>query len=391
MNVTAAEVSGIQRQAWFDVAAAVYAGVAALLVVNTLPALVNVLAHGLAWNDRALGVFAAADVAGITLGSLVGIPLVQRRSLMSTTLGGVIALVVADIGCGLGGGEFQVNAFRFAGGLASGVILAACYALYSYGNAQRNFASFCLGQMASGLIGVTALPHLAARWGWASSFVFLAAATALAIPLAWWLPRHSAQRNPVAVNTVGAAKTAASVWVAVAGIVVYVIGAGAVWTFMGRMGLASGLSEQDVNFAISGCEVAGILGAAATLFPSRHLGTFIPLTVCALLSAASVWAMRSSNPTIFFWALAVFTFTWLAFATLQFAVIAAADSRGIATISMSTAWYLGFTVGPYLGGSLVEHYGFVPVQIFGAGGVLLALLTLFPLRSRATTTLGVKQ
>ena len=50
---------------WRGVTVAVYAGVAALLVVNVLPALVNVIAVGLKWDDRALGLLASADVAGI--------------------------------------------------------------------------------------------------------------------------------------------------------------------------------------------------------------------------------------------------------------------------------------------------------------------------------------
>ena len=379
-----------EEQNWRGVAGAVYAGVAALLVVNVLPALVSIVAQGLHWDDKALGLLAAADVAGIAVGSLLGIPLVQRRSLMFATLVGLVVLIAADLGCSLGGGQFQVVGCRFMGGIASGVILAACYTMYSFGQPQRNFALFSLGQMASGFIGVTALPFMVDRWGWASSFVFLAIATALAVPMTVWLPRHSVQRTDATPVLDAANGHEFFIWLAVAGIVVYVIGEGAVWTFMARMGLAAGIPEHEVNVAISGCEIAGVLGALATMFPSRRLGTFLPLTVCALVSAASVYAMRTSNAHIFFLALAVFTFTWLAFATIQFAVIASADTRGVATIAMSTAWYAGFTVGPYLAGSLANRYGFVPVQLFGAGGVLLALLTLVPLRNRASSAVALE-
>ncbi len=377
-------------RSWRAVAGAIYVGVAALLVVNVLPALISIVAQGLKWDDRSLGLLAAADVAGIALGSLVGIPLVQRLSLMFCTFVGLTVLVAADLGCALGASQFQVVGFRFLGGVASGLILATCYTIYSWEHPQRNFALFSLGQMVSGFIGVTALPFVVARWGWSGSFVFLAAATALAMPMTAWLPVRSAQRTAAIAVSSKPSDSGLFLWLAVAGIVIYVTGAGAVWTFMARMGLAAGISEHGVNVAISGSEIAGVLGALATMFSSRRLGIFLPLTVCALFSAASICAMRTPNPQVYFLALSVFTFTWLAFATIQFAIIASADTRGVATIAMSTAWYAGFTVGPYVAGSLVDSYGFVPVQLLGAAGVIIALLTLVPLRNRATRAIALE-
>jgi len=367
---------------WRGVAAAVYAGVAALLVVNVLPALINVIAVGLKWDDRALGLLASADVAGITLGSLLGIPLVKRLTFRFVALAGITILVAADVACANAHAEPTMVGFRFIGGSASGLILASCYALYSYVNPRRNFAAFSIGQMVSGFLGVTAIPLVTARLGWQSSFYTLALATALALPLGLWLPSHAYRKTFEGAATHAAARTGAWVWAAVAGIVIYVIGEGAVWTFMARMGTTSGISEHDVDLAVSACELAGVLGAVVTMFPMRRIGVVLPLTLSALLSVASVCVMRTPNPHLFIASLCAFTFAWLAFATVQFAIIADADKAGSATIAMSAAWYAGFTIGPYLSGELVGQYGFVPVQILGAGGVLIALITLLPLRMR---------
>jgi predicted MFS family arabinose efflux permease len=370
---------------WRGVAAAVYAGVVALLVVNVLPALINVIALALKWDDRALGLLASADVAGITLGSLLGIPIVKRHTMRAVILGGVAALAAADVACAIAHEQVAVVGFRFIGGTASGLILAGCYALYSYVNPQRNFAAFSIGQMVSGFVGVTALPLVTRELGWQSAFYSLAIGTALALPLSLWLPAHSYAKGAAAISAHREGHTSGWVWASVAGIVAYVLGEGAVWTFMERMGMSSGISEHDVNLAVSACTLAGVLGAVATMFPSRRLGVVVPLTLSALLSVASVCVMRTASPPLFIASLCGFTFAWLAFATVQFAVIAAADRAGTATISMSAAWYAGFTIGPYLSGALVVKYGFVPVQVLGIGGVLLALLSLLPLRMRRAT------
>ncbi len=370
---------------WRGVTAAVYAGVVALLVVNVLPALVNVIALALKWDDSALGLFASADVAGITLGSVLGIPFVKRLSIRSIIFGGVAALAVADAACAISHAEAIVVGFRFLGGTASGLILAGCYALYSYVNPQRNFAAFCVGQMASGFVGVTALPLVTGHIGWQGAFYSLAIATALALTLTPWLPAHSYGKTVAAAATHRESHASVWVWSAVVGIVIYVVGEGAVWTFMERMGMRSGISEHDVNLAVSACTLAGVFGAIATMFPSRRLGVVLPLTLSAVFSVASVCVMQTANPALFMASLCGFTFTWLSFSTVQFAVISEADPAGTATISMSAAWYAGFTIGPYLSGALVRQYGFVPVQILGVAGVLLALLSLLPLRMRRTS------
>jgi predicted MFS family arabinose efflux permease len=366
---------------------AIFAGVASLLVVNALPALVTVIASGLHWDDRALGLLASADVAGITLGSLAGVPLVSRTRLRTVVIAAALALVFADLGCAWSDTRALIVAFRFAGGFASGLILAACYAIYSDTHPQRNFAIFSIGQMVSGFLAVTALPLLAGHYGWRSGFVAFALFSALAIPLALPLPARPFLKQTPALHASGADGSGAAVWLAVAGVVVFVIGEGAVWTFMERMGASSGIPAQDVNTAVSACTLAGLVGAAIMMFPSNRLGVALPLIASTLLSTAAVAVMRLPVPAVFIASLCAFNFAWLAFSTVQFAVIAHADRAGAATVAMSAAWYGGFTIGPYVAGELAVRYGFVAVQCLGLGGILFALVSLIPLIGRRTILL----
>lgn len=365
---------------WRVTFGALYAGVGAVLVVNVLPALVNILGIGLKWDDRILGLLASADVAGITLGSLLGVPVVRRFDLRTVVLLGVVALVAADLACAMSSAVALIVSYRFIGGAASGLILAACYAIYSHSHAQRNFGAFQAGQMISGFVGVTALPILAASFSWRSAFYSLACLTALAIPLSTCLPSCPYIKTAPVHENGNSSSGGIAVWVAVGGMVVYIVGQGAVWTFMARIGANSGLSAHNVDVALSACTLGGLVGSIVTMFPSKRLGTVLPLTVFALLSVGALCVVRSSNAAVFIAALSAFMFAWPAFAALQFAAIAAADTVGTATISMSAANYAGFAIGPYLGGQLVVHYGFGTLQYLGIGGVLLALISLLPLR-----------
>jgi predicted MFS family arabinose efflux permease len=242
--------------------------------------------------------------------------------------------------------------------------------------------------MVAGFVAVTTLPLLAEHYGWRSSFFAFALVTALAVPLAVPLPARTFNKQPSAYRASGAGEGEGvderqlAVWVAVAGVVTFVIGEGAVWTFMERMGAASGIPSEQVNTAVSACTLAGLLGAAVMMFPSNRMGVTLPLIVSTLLSVAAVAAMRSPIPVVYIASLCAFNFAWLAFGTVQFAVIANADLTGTATVAMSTASYTGFTIGPYAAGELAARHGFFAVQCLGLGGILLALALLIPLLGR---------
>jgi hypothetical protein len=156
---------------------------------------------------------------------------------------------------------------------------------------------------------------------------------------------------------------------------------------MERMGAASGIPARDVNTAVSACTLAGLVGAAVMMFPSNRLGVALPLIASTVLSTAAVAAMRSPISAVYIASLCAFNFAWLAFSTVQFAVIAHADRAGTATVAMSAAWYGGFTIGPYVAGELAVRYGFFAVQCLGLGGILLALVSLIPLLTRRTILL----
>jgi predicted MFS family arabinose efflux permease len=367
---------------------AIFAGVAALLVVNALPALVAIVAAGLGWDDRALGLLASADVAGVAAGSLAGVAIVRRVRLRTLVIGGALALALADAACASSETQSLIVAFRFAGGLASGVILAACYAIYSDTHPQRNYAIFCIAQMVFGFLAVTALPVLAGRYGWRSGFLALALLSVVAIPLALPLPARIFAKEAPRDAAVAARGSGAVVWLAVAGVIAFVIGEGAVWTFAERIGAASGIPTDTVNTAVSACTVAGLLGAVLAMFPSARLGVVLPLIAASLLSVAAVAVIRSPVPAVYVAALCSFNFAWLSFGTIQFAIIANADRAGTATLAMSTAAYVGFAAGPLVAGQLAARTGYFAVQCLGIGGVLLAVLSLIPLVGRQRLAAG---
>jgi len=119
-------------------------GRAALFVVNTLPALVNVIANGLKWDDRALGLLASAERRRHHLGF-------ADRSARCPALFSSRGRRGGRYGTDHLRHRLRPEQCRIADGLlsicrrlASGLCLAACYAIYSAANPQRNYAAFPL-------------------------------------------------------------------------------------------------------------------------------------------------------------------------------------------------------------------------------------------------------
>ncbi len=373
-----AEVAGDDLRG-APLAGALYIGVVSLCVVNILPALTNVLASGLGWDDLALGRFATADVGGVALGALAGTSLVKRASLRAVVLLALMVLAMADIACA-SVSAFSVMAIaRFIGGGAGGIMLSACYGLYSISNAQRNYGAFQVGQMGLALAGMTAIPFLFAAFGWRSVFYAMSALVLAAVPLALLLPNRPFK--PVATPQGGNAvdRFRWGPWIAVCGLTFYIIGQGATWTYMARIALYDGISQHDVDTALSYCAAAGIVGSFASMASSKRLGLFVPLIASGILSVVSVALMASRSVPLYTFAVCAFTLLWPCFAAYQFSLVASADKIGTATILISASTYAGFAVGPYLGGELMVRYGFQAIQVLAIVGTSVAILSLLPI------------
>jgi predicted MFS family arabinose efflux permease len=124
------------------------------------------------------------------------------------------------------------------------------------------------------------------------------------------------------------------------------------------------------------CAGFGTLGPILVLLFAERIRPVIALVGTVVLTIVAVTFMQASSPWIYGASISMFFFCLSIFAAYQFGVIAGAERSGRAAVLMSTANYAGFSVSAYLGGQMVERFGYISLQIFDAIMMSAALLTL---------------
>ncbi len=155
-------------------------------------------------NRGTLGIVLSMELAGMALGSVVLGGLADRWGRRPTILACLVIMSTGMLLAALADSILSLSLIRFATGLGIGGMLASVSAVAAeYANARRR--STCVSLMAAGyplgvIVGGAIASLLLARFDWRAVFEFGALATALLIPVAWFLLPESVsflkQRQP---------------------------------------------------------------------------------------------------------------------------------------------------------------------------------------------------
>ena len=357
---------------------AAYAAIMAVAVLNVLPALAGVLSRQLRWDEKAIGLFAAADSLGALLGTVIAALQLRRRSARALTTAGMALLAGADLLSALSSGVALTLGARFAGGLGGGIAMGVAFAVFARSQPERGVALWSIGQLLFGFIAITALPGLTAALGWQSAFVGLAVLAACGIAAARCLPAQSvagaAERKGARVATI-----APYAWLGVFGVALFYLGQGSLWPYLEVIGVSSGIAQQSVETSVSVSAASAILGSVFVLLVGKRLGRNAPLLAAFMVTIVAVWMLRSPDAGVFRAALAAFTFAWPVFAAYQFALIVADHASERLGAFVTTANFAGLVAGPFLSGELIGPDGLRSAQWLATVADALALASLLPL------------
>jgi predicted MFS family arabinose efflux permease len=361
--------------------AAVVAGITVLVLLNILPVLVAGLGAALSLNAVELGRYVSAETLGIAGGTLAGVPALRRFSVRAVAGVGLMAVFASDGVSYFLAEMTPLTVARGVGGIGTGLTLAACFQVYGESFREQNFAVYTIGQTTLAWIVIAILPALTSAADWHGVFAVLAILIVPALLLVKHLPARVIPPEVAVKLATYAIRTPPDPWlrVALAGVILFFLGQGAVWTFLESMGLADGVPAAAAHTCLEVCAAFGVLGGLAVLALGQKLRPWIPLLTGLGLTILGVSLVRTSNPWIFGAAISAFYFCLPVFAAYQFAVIAAADPSRHAAVLVSAATFGGFGLAPYLGGELVSGFGYSSLQILDVAFMTAAVLCLLPL------------
>jgi hypothetical protein len=156
-------------------------------------------------------------------------------------------------------------------------------------NPSRVYAFWVLGQLLLGMVGLLVLPALFASFGLKVVYLILAAIMLCCLPL---VPAFPQRFQPMSASRQPPAAAPRRKLCAVLAMLTFYISLSAVWTFIGTIGSAAGLTAAQIGMVLAAATVCGIIGAGGAALRGTRRPDRIPvwLGYGLLISALCCWS-----------------------------------------------------------------------------------------------------
>jgi len=332
------------------------------LVNFAMPAIVMVLAD-LGFKPSTLGAFSSADTLGFAAGGLAAIAVMRYVSPRVTVAMGLALLFAADLASASFSASSILVTLRSLGAFGGGLAMGAC--AYVYGlDPERNTAAAVLSSYGLGVIAMTAIPAIVWRWDWHAMFIGLALTAIAVLGFSRYFPSSyrsetTQKQSPSRTSSVPRVLP----WLGFGATALFAVALSSFWTYLGRIGSASGLGEQTVSRSLSFAASFGLLAAGLMILAGKRLATKLTIALCAIITAAAVAAAHSPVPWVFAASISVFNFSTAIYVVAAFGLLmrrAPTERFAVQIVGVNAA---AAALGPALGGVLIESYGFGVFQL----------------------------
>ncbi len=370
-------VLGLPPREWSLIAVAL--AVAALPAV--MPVMVGALTRQFGLRVDQAGFVISTNMAGILFGALCCPLLITRLSDRALLTGGLLIMVAGNALTLFVFGYAALVTTRLASGWGEGVAAAVGYALMGRSTLPaRTVANYAGGQAMVGAVGMAALPGLTARFG-SSAFYGPISLLALLSLLAVRPAAEAAPRPPPAVGPRVRWRAGGGPLAMLAALFAHYAGMTTAWAFLQRIGADHGLAGSTVAFALSASAVAALLGSLVASLLARRLSTPASLLIGAVLTLGCGLGLPAADAIAFVGAACLLSFTWAAQYPFMFRRLSELDRSGRWATLTPVATASALSVGPALGGVLLQRSG------LGAVDAAFLILTLAGLAITGATYL----
>jgi DHA1 family inner membrane transport protein len=349
--------------------------VLASAVFAVLPLLVGATVELLGFTAKQAGLIGGADMFGATVSGLCVSFIVPRGKWRLLIISGVLILMVADAFSGLAQHFPSLLLSRIAAGLGEGVVLTiATVSIAETRNPDRVYGFAAAGLVAYGSPALYLMPSLLAACGLRGVFWFLAALTAVATPLARYMPDCARLRDTSTTLMAKVSISRMSV-IGLAGVFTYFIAQGGVWAYLDRIGLAHHIESSNVGIALALSAIAGFFGALLASWLDVRYGRLKPLLCSTLGTVVALLTLNESGTLAVFIAMtALFNFSWNVAGPYQFGALAEIDSSRRTVALAGVFVNAGLAAGPVIAAAIISERSVQNVSWMGIAFSGLSLL-----------------
>lgn len=355
MTASDRSVFGLNGPEW----AAIVIGLAAATLPAVLPLMVGLLARQFGLATEQAGYVIAMNMGGILAGSLSCVLLARRFAWAPLIVAGLCIMVAGNALTMFTTSLSALIGTRLISGWGEGVVGACCYALMGQARLPgRSIGMYAGGQAIVGAAGLALLPTLMATYGW---HIFYILVSLVAVPALILTPVATRGRvratGPATERGIGSKRLSVAGLMALLAIFAFFVGIAMIWAFMERLGVRQDLSLTQLSVALSASSIAGLGGSFVAGAVSDRLRPSIGMGIGIVIIVCSLGCLLASGFYPFMAATCGLTFTWAYQFPFLFGRLARTDSGGSVTVMTPVATGGALTVGPAIGGFVLEQGG----------------------------------
>lgn len=353
-------------------------GVIAPEVFIVQPGFVQGLVELLGFNDQEAGYTASAEMFGLATTTILMTFIAHRVNWRVVIFWSMIVMFGANVLCTAVSDLTLFAALRFAAGLGAGSLVSLSFAAVGLTRSpDRNFGFLIMWVLVYGAIVLWLMPDVYAAAGMAGVLWFFALFPLTALPFIRFMPvtgENVSQVEADAVNLSGSMKA-----LALFAMLSYFTAQGVVWAYLFLIGVAGGLSDQQVANGLMLSQFAGIAGALLATVIAHRFPRYLPLAIGIIGGACCLYFLVGTFESLLFaLAVGVYNFLWNMTHPFLLGAMASFDRRGRVVVYAVAMQMIGLAVGPGLAASLISEGVFVNVNRAGAVLFVLSFVLILP-------------
>jgi len=341
-----------------------------------MPMLVGGVIDDFGFSEQQAGYIAAAEGMGLVVASLIAALWIRKISWTTMLLVGFLTTALLNV-VSANLYEFQpLLIARFLAGMTGGTIFAVTVA--ALGDNKQPDQAFGIAQVVQGammFLAFASAPYIMANWTVSGLYYMLAAASVLMLLSLWRYPSAGAQREEGNTGGDDGNSNTALIWIGLVASFLFFANIFGFWTYIERMGQASGLAPETIGWALGLSQFAAIMGAGVAAFAGDRYGRTLPLLVSLVGLMATLWLLRGQFSSLnFYLGAGLFQGMFVLANSYQLGVIAKMDVKGHFLVLVTGFQGLGAAIGPGVAASLIDNGNYGQLNQMAALSCVVSIL-----------------
>jgi predicted MFS family arabinose efflux permease len=375
----------MDRNAPATIYAGIFISVIGVFALMIMPIVPGVLMAELGFSKEVAAGVISAEVGGGALASILAMFWIRRINWRAAALLSIVVVIVGNFISVYITEPSLLTIIRFlVGFLGQGTAFAIGIALIgSTNDPDKNFGFVIAAQVGFGVLALLTLQRFVNAFDSIGGiYLPLAVVALLGLFLVSKLPigfdakpdHHAAQKGGSILLPI----------VALIVMLIWCSGLGAMWTFVGQIGVANGLDPVLAQQALAISSGVAIVGAfAAAALAGKGVNRLVPVSIALLIQIIMAWFLQGQMSWIELAIKAsIFQVFWNMTGPFIMGAIASADTGGKVSVLIPAAQTAGFSIGPMIAVAYMTEGSLIAANYTTIICCAIALVVFVPLAIR---------